>query len=97
MGHSFGFVASVGDGCVDFRFTSNIGGYISLSSEIGVVFSFRKLKDLPQMFKVELYVSFKNSGLNDRIVIVGDGHVGVKERDRICIDDFKNIKKGLRP
>lgn len=57
-----------------------------------------ELKNFTQTFKVELYMSSKNKGLNDGIINVDDGHVGVKETNDIFIYEFENIqKKGSRP
>lgn len=38
----------------------------------------------------------ENRGLNDRVVIFDDGHVGVKETDDISVDDLKNIQEGFK-
>lgn len=53
----------------------------------------RMLKNLAKMFKVELYLSSKNGELDDEIVIINDGHLGVNDTD-CFVDDINNVQKG---
>lgn len=62
-----------------------------------MVIGIGELKNLAQLFEVELYLTSKNGGLNNGLFTINDGHVGIKEPDCFFVDNIFHVEKGSRP